>query len=378
MKRTLIFSFAGLIIGLVVGYVLNFRTPVRPLLKLPGSQIVGFLPYWLASRAAKSYPDTLTTLAYFSLTIDSNGNIQKLANEQEEEPGWHALTSGLMDPFFEKAKKNNQLLSLVVFSGDNDSINTLVNDPIPSAQHLTQDVLPIMKKYGFTELNLDIESTSVASEEARKHFTQFVKEVKRGLGKSSGLTLSLDISPSAFIKKYLVDPVAIASSIDPLIVMGYDYHYQGSAVTGPVAPLFGAGIMSEFDIQTAVQKALDIMPAQKIILGVPLYGYEWETIDDTPRSAVIPGTGLAASSNRVSQLLSNCSTCNAQFDKDALEKYIIYKDTETNTYHQLFYPDKQTMQAKILFAQKNHLGGMALWAMGYEDATILDPLKNYQ
>lgn len=378
MKRTLIFSFAGLIIGLVVGYVLNFRTPVRPLLKLPGSQIVGFLPYWLVSRAAKSYPDTLTTLAYFSLTIDSNGNIQKLANEQEEEPGWHALTSGLMDPFFEKAKKNNQLLSLVVFSGDNDSINTLVNDPIPSAQHLTQDVLPIMKKYGFTELNLDIESTSVASAEARKHFTQFVKEVKRGLGKSSGLTLSLDISPSAFIKKYLVDPVAIASSIDSLIVMGYDYHYQGSAVTGPVAPLFGAGIMSEFDIQTAVQKALDIMPAQKIILGVPLYGYEWETIDDTPRSAVIPGTGLAASSNRVSQLLSNCSTCNAQFDKDALEKYIIYKDTETNTYHQLFYPDKQTMQAKILFAQKNHLGGMALWAMGYEDATILDPLKNYQ
>jgi spore germination protein YaaH len=162
-----------------------------------------------------------------------------------------------------------------------------------------------------------------------------------------------------------------------MIIMGYDYHFQGSYVTGPVAPLFGAGTVSEYDIQTAVEKALTMMPAEKIILGVPLYGYEWETIGNDPRSPVIPGTGLIASSLRVSQLVASCSTCSVKLDPVAEEKYLIYKDTDTGSYHQIFYPDQEVMKDKIEFVQKYNLGGIALWALGYEDSTILDPLKNY-
>jgi spore germination protein YaaH len=162
-----------------------------------------------------------------------------------------------------------------------------------------------------------------------------------------------------------------------MVIMGYDYHFEGSYVTGPVAPLFGAGVISEYDIQTAVEKALTIMPASKIILGIPLYGYEWETIGTDPRSPVIPGTGLIASSQRVSQLLESCSTCSAKLDPIAEEKYLIYKDTGTDSYHQIFYPDQEIMKSKIEFAQKYSLAGVALWALGYEDPTILNPLKDY-
>ena len=245
------------------------------------------------------------------------------------------------------------------------------------ADNFISDASSIMKKYGFSDLNLDVEYLDTASEEARMHFTQFAKEVKKELKNQNLGTLSIDVSPTAFIKNYLVNPFDISKYVDSIIIMGYDYHFQGSYVTGPVAPIFGAGTVSEFDIQTAVQKALTIFPSQKIILGAPLYGYEWETIGTDPRSPVIPGTGLIASSQRVQQLLETCATCSAQFDSVAQEKYVIYKDVNTDSFHQIFYPDKDAMSAKIKFVEKYNLGGIALWALGYEDSTILSPLENY-
>lgn len=367
----------GILFGLLLGYFFAFRLHSAPqnIIK-QDKEVIGFLPYWLLNKAQTDYSKNITQLTYFGLTIDSDGTILKLSNPQEKEPGWYALESEKLSPFFNNARKNNVSLSLTVFSGDPESISILLSDPTPHAKNLVQDTTPLIKKYGFSDLNLDIEKVDVASEEARFNFTKFVREVRKGLPKE--VTLTVDISPTAFIKNYLVDPKTVLPFVDYFLIMGYDYHYQNSFVTGPVAPLFGAGTISEFDIQTAVKKALDIMPAKKIILGVPLYGYEWETISDNPRAAVIPGTGVTASNRRVEQFLSSCATCSAKFDTTAKESYIFYKDNTTNTYHQIYYPDKQIMSSKISFVRQNGLGGIGLWALGYEGKTILNPLEDYK
>ena len=113
-------------------------------------------------------------------------------------------------------------------------------------------------------------------------------------------------------------------------------------------------------------------------MGIPLYGYEWETIDDFARAATIPGSGLVASNRRVEELLKDCEECQISREKEADEAYVVYQDTETGVYHQIFFPDKQATQAKADYAQKNKLGGIALWALGYEGDTILEPLKGYK
>jgi spore germination protein YaaH len=375
--RNILIGFLGILVGILVGYFIFFRTPIRSVLRIPGNQAMGFLPFWLLDKAQKDYLKYFNGIYYFGLTISDDGSIVEYANPQEKEPGWYALESGKVNPFLQAAKDNHQTLSLVVFSGSNKSISILVSEPVKHADNLISDISPVMKRYGFSDLNLDVEYIDVASEEARIHFTQFVKEVRRGLENQNLGTLSIDVSPTAFIKNYLINPADISKYVDSVIIMGYDYHYQGSFVTGPVAPLFGSNSVAEFDIQTAVEKALTVMPPSKIILGVPLYGYEWETIGTSSRSPVIPGTGLTASSQRVQQLLEKCTTCSVQLDSEALEKYVVFRDVNTNSYHQIFYPDKEAMSDKIKFAQKHNLGGIALWALGYEDSTILDPLRNY-
>ena len=386
MFKSLLIILGGLVIGISIAYIAVFQFHTLgtisskislPQLLEPKKQVIGFLPYWLIEKAQKDYSPYITTLTYFGLTLDGTGKIQKKVSEQENEPGWNALSTGKMDVIFSTAKKNKIALSLLVFTGDEEHIKELISQPDAHAQNLVNDIQPLMKKYSFTDLNLDIESITSASDDARLNFGEFIKHVKTQMAAKNLGTLTVEVTPFSLISKQLIDVNQIKTYADYVVLMAYDYHYQGSAVTGAVAPLGGAGAIAEFDTTTSVNQALKILPPQKLVLGIPLYGYEWETIGDTPHSAVIPGTGRVASNARVQTFLSNCATCSAKIDIEAKEKYIIYKDQETGTIHQIFSPETFSTQEKVAFSQKNKLGGIALWALGYEESSALIPLKKY-
>lgn len=352
--------------------ITHFLSP----LGLQSAKIIGFLPYWLLSDAEKNYADYLTDIQFFAITIDEDGTILKRTKPTETEPGWLSLNSGKMSKYIEYATKNNLNKSLVLFLADEEKISALLSNPLSHATTMINAVEPIMKEYGFSEINLDIESFQTASEEARTSFTLFTKTVREQMDKKKLGKLSIDISPTALIKPYLIDVKSISPYVDTVIFMTYDFHYQGSIVTGAVSPIGGVPKTAEFDTETSIKEALRVLPPEKIIMGVPLYGYEWETLGNIPRSATIPGSGITASNKRVEELLELCASCSAQFDEMSKESYVIYKDQETETFHQIFYPDKKAMEEKIKLMKKYRLGGIALWALGYEGKTILDPLKN--
>jgi spore germination protein len=374
----------GLAIGLGIAFSIIDYPPVHEFFYPPkkvvvaDKHVIGFLPYWLIGKTKMDYSPYITSLSYFGLTLDTDGSVFKVNEDGEADPGWHALYSGLLDERFAQAKKQNVALSLLVFNANNEEIFSLLQDPKESATNTVRDVLPVMRKYGFTDLNIDIESTADASPAAREQFAMYVKEMKRRFDQAHAGTITIDISPDNILHNKLIDLPAIAPFVDFVVIMGYDFHYPGSYVTGAVGPLYGAGDTLEFDAQTAVELARKILPAKKIILGLPLYGYEWETIAATPRSAIIPGTGLTASSQRVDSMLEGCSTCSAGFDSVAEEPYIIYEDTSLGTFHQIYYPDQRSTQAKIDYSENAKLGGLALWALGYEGENVMEPLRKYK
>lgn len=341
-------------------------------------QVIGFLPYWLTSKIDKNYNKYVTTLTYFGLNVGVDGKIVKLSTPTEEEPGWYTLRSGRVDTFLENAKKDHINLSLLIFSSNETTMSALLSHPVSHAKNLVEEIKPIIQKYGFNDLNLDIESVSVASAEAQIKFTTFMKEVKKNMDKYHLGTLTIDVSPTALIKPYLINLIEISKVVDHVILMTYDFHYAGSLVTGAVSPMGGAGTNAEFDTETGVKEALRVMPAQKILLGVPLYGYEWETLRNTPHSAVLPASGLTISNRRAEKFMTSCATCSAQIDKEAKESYVIYQDQQTGTYHQMFYPDEQVMQEKIKLTNTYTLGGVALWALGYDGKSILNPLEKFK
>lgn len=382
MGKDLLLSTLGIIAGLIIGIIVQViispkieaqdAAPFIPLKK----HVVGFLPYWLLDKADNDYSPYLTTLTYFAVTLEEDGHIMTKTSEQESEPGWYALTSGKADPHLSKAKEDGMDLSLAVFMAGEEEIGELIEFPEKHAENLLEDIVPLMKEYEFTDLNLDVESVNEASPEERMNFTIFTKTLKEGLDDAGVGTLSIDISPTAFIKPYLVDPEGVEPYIDTMIVMGYDYHWPGSTVTGAVAPLYGYGTFAEFDVATSITEAKKIIPAHKLILGIPLYGYGWETIDTFPRAATMPSSGTVASNRRVEELLTECDQCERGVEKESEEAYVIYPNNDTELYHQIFYPDKQATQVKVQFVKNEELGGLALWALGYEGKDMLEPLKD--
>ena len=361
---------------LIAAKSLFFKQPIRS--KPAEKQIIGFLPYWLVKSAKNNYANSITTLTYFGLTISPDGSIQKVANEQEEEPDWTTLRSDVLQKKLTIARNNNQTLSLLVFSGGPEAIDNLVSNPGPHAKNLVRDVAPIMRKYEFSDLNLDIESTKIASDEARKNFTEFITTVKKEIDKQQLGTLTVEITGNDLIKKQLIDVEKIGKIADYIVIMAYDFHYQGSPVSGAVAPIGGVGKNAEFDTQTVVNIAMSLVPRKKIILGSPSYGYSWETLTQSPRAATLPGSGVTVSNAKAQDMLGACSMCSSTFDPVAGENYVTHKDEQTGTYHQLYYPDEKSLQAKVALATKDNLAGVAIWALGYEGESMFLPLQGYK
>ncbi len=387
MIKNLAISLIGLILGSIVGFILitsisNPSKPASVVLSSPPLQarkeVLGFLPYWFLDKAKTDYSSVITTLNYFSLTLDKDGTILKSTNPVELEPGYAALTAGKADAFLTSARQNNIKLSLTAFAGDQGTINQLISDPITNANNLLSDIAPIMSKYGFSDLNLDIEGIGYASPSAQLNYQSFVSEVKNQIStRNLGYSLSIDIIPSDFLRNdRLTIPSNLVKFVDKVILMAYDFHSPSSFVTGSVAPLYGGGTVAEFDTQVAIDAALKTYNPAKILLGLPFYGYSWETLNESPRSAIIPSSALIESNSDIENLLSNCSSCSASFDNVAQESYLIYKNQDTNTFQQIFYPDARSVQSKIDFVNGNNLGGLAIWALGYEGNSILTPLQS--
>ena len=103
-----------------------------------------------------------------------------------------------------------------------------------------------------------------------------------------------------------------------------------------------------------------------------------ETLSNFPGSPVIPGSGATASNRRVTTLLNECKDCMIGTDEFGLQPYVIYQEKDTDYYKQIFYEDKTSLQKKVDTAKKYNLGGVALWAIGYEGEDMLTPLKDYK
>jgi spore germination protein YaaH len=380
MIKFFIIATFGLLVGILTGIFLVKSEASIPFFKKisPNKQVIGFLPYWQIDKASQNDDKYITELAYFAITVGKDGHIVKLIDNQQEEPGWYDLQSDKLANILRSANKQKIKLSLVVASGDANAINALVKDPVKHAQTLVKEAAPIMKNYHFTDLNLDIEDTAVASIMTQNQFTQFIQAVKQQLDKEHLGSLSLEISPTDAVKNNLINIAAVSAYANTIVIMAYDYHSPDSIVTGPVSPLSGAGIDSEYDVITAVEKVLQFAPANKVVLGMPLYGYEWETLNNAVRSAIIPGTGVLASNNRAESFLITCASCSAFFDNESQEVFAEYLDTSDQTIHQISFPNKQSVEAKLNFANKENLSGVALWALGYEGDTILTPLLPYK
>lgn len=346
---------------------LNSDRQETPFFQNEQKVVYAFLPYWNLTKA-RIQPE-ITHLAYFSLGIGSDGEIVLADENNTTEPGYARLGSDRLLELANQVTRNKGKIDIVLTQFNNSEIESFLASP--SAHQRTIDSLDsLLLAYPITGVNIDIEYVGSADPSLRYQYVQFIKTLRQHLNKKyKHIALSVDVYASAADRALIWDIPALAPSVDYFIVMAYDFHRRSSPTAGPVAPLFGAQEFWDSDINQYMKAFLAHVPKEKLILGLPFYGYGWQTTSEDAQSTTYPDSGSTYSYEKIEQLLAkkNELSLKEYWHETSLSPYVTYReDDKTYVVH---YENARSIAYKLEYARQLDLAGIAIWALGYEGLT---------
>ena len=141
------------------------------------------------------------------------------------------------------------------------------------------------------------------------------------------------------------DYAALGAAANEVLLMTYEWGYT----YGPpmaVAPLP--------NVRAVVEYALTQIPAEKIWLGVPNYGYDW------PLPFVQGQTKADSISNRYAVQLALRYNVEIQYDERAQSPWFRYRD-ESGVEHEVWFEDARSIRAKLALIPEYGLRGAGYW-----------------
>lgn len=222
-------------------------------------------------------------------------------------------------------------------------------------------LLDIVNRRGYPGIHVDFEGLSPSD---RPYLTAFMAELAMAFRPYAKL-VTMAVAAKTFDATSgwagAYDYASLAPSVDLVTVMAYDYHYTGSPNPGPIAPIDWVVRVASF--------AASQFGASKVLLGIPLYGYDWNLV-----------TGPPAKARRYGDILDLVSRYGGTFAFDDGSKSAYYRYTASDgAGHEVWFENAASVQAKLEVVSKFGLGGLALWRLGQEDTDVwkvIAALKN--
>ncbi|WP_411345244.1 glycosyl hydrolase family 18 protein [Paenibacillus sp. WLX1005] len=207
--------------------------------------------------------------------------------------------------------------------------------------------------YQLDGINIDFESVHTSD---GPNVVQFIRELKP-LAAQRNLILSMDVTPksnSELWSKFL-DRRALAPSLDYMMLMAYDEHWASSPESGSVASLPW--------VENATRRLLeeDEVPADKLILGVPLYTRIWTEQQENGKTKV---SSRAYGMEKIANLIQE-KKLQPQYDKTTGQNYVEYQDNGAT--QKIWIEDEVSLQTRVKLARELGLGGIASWTRSLGD-----------
>ena len=255
---------------------------------------------------------------------------------------------------------------------------------------IVKTILDLVNKYSFDGIDLDFEGFAFVDgnttwPKTAPNWVLFVKELSvalRAQQKLLSISAPYAFNPAEKQKGYYVYSWAeIASSIDRLRIMTYDYSV---AKPGPIGPISWT--------EKTLQYAISIMPASKVFIGLPGYGRDWITgVTGTCPATAPPGLKAGA---KAATFRMNYAAAKAAIDQ-AVPTFDVKSSEATYSYQQTFngltakgaatactvnrtvwYQNDRSYLERMNLVAKYRLGGSALWTLGMEDVAATTAMRN--
>ncbi|HWO07372.1 MAG TPA: glycosyl hydrolase family 18 protein [Candidatus Paceibacterota bacterium] len=237
-------------------------------------EISGWIPYWRAATGTADimpHLETFTEVNPFGYTVTENGNLNDAALILMEP--WTTLQK-------EAKAKGVRYIPTVMWSNA-EAMHTVLSDPKKRAAHIKQ-IVDEVYTHGFDGIDIDYEGKYLKT---KPHFSKFLEELYAAMGDKwvmctieSRTPLSdryHGTTPPADAGEYVNDFAVINKYCDRVRFMTYDQRNvdqkRESEVTEPYAP-----VADTVWVEKTIREAMKSIPARKIVLGIPTYGYEWE------------------------------------------------------------------------------------------------------
>lgn len=173
-----------------------------------------------------------------------------------------ALTRGGLPPGFvdfahARGVRANAVVSNYYGGWQRATADNLLQHPA-LRRRLARHIAAMAAQGHWDGVNIDLESLPARD---RATLPAFLNELKGALGPALDVSVDVPASPNP-----AYDVRALASVADHVVVMAYDAHVSRGK-PGPIAP--------PAFVQAAQQYAAGLVPAGKLIIGLPAYAYSW-------------------------------------------------------------------------------------------------------
>jgi spore germination protein YaaH len=297
-------------------------------------QVSAWVPYWDGARvrtAFAAHVANLDEVNFFWYEVQPDGSLRAFPGAEDAALLAVARTQGL------------RVLPTVMNDFDGPRVAAILADEKTRTAHVSE-VVALVERMDYDGVDVDYEALPA---EARDDFSAFIEALADALH-ARGKLLSVAVHPKIDDKgtwdgPHAQDWARLGAAADAFKVLTYGYHW-GASSPGPIAPLAWVN-----DVLTYAKQAV---PAGKICIGLPFYGYDW---------AEQKGTGLmwAAADGLIRQHRPT-----TRRDPSSGELYFSYRTGEEQ--HTIYIPDATAIALKVRWARQTHpdIAGIAIWRLG--------------
>ncbi|RJQ27805.1 glycoside hydrolase family 18 protein [Candidatus Parcubacteria bacterium] len=324
-------------------------------------EVFGFAPYWNFTKLDNIDYSVLTTLAYFDIPVAADGNLI-------QGDGYYAFKGDKATELFKKAHNNGTRVVLTITQMNNYDIEAFLNSDTAQKRAIDQTT-ELVKKRGIDGVNIDFEYTGDPGQEYRNKFSTFVADFTKKMHKevpNSKVTVS--VYASAIKEPKVYDIQSLSKNSDGIFMMAYDFATASSDSAMPTSPLYGHKEGEYwYDVSSAVEDFLKHMPSEKLILGVPYYGYNYLVSEPGVKAQTLPywrGSMVQTYSDVED---GNSSNALSGWDDKGKVSWKAYIDSNSYVWRMAFVDDQKSLGIKYDFAKDKKLGGIGIWALGFDE-----------
>lgn len=306
-----------------------------PQTQRPGIRVNGYVyPTVDASVLERTLP-YLTFLSIFSYRTNAEGELNSIEDEALIRTAREAGVAPVM------------VVTNTRASGgfDSDLISTLLTDST-AVRRLIDNILTNLRAKNYFGVDIDFEYIPPAN---RADYNRFLEQLAEQLHQN-GYKLSTAIAPKIRADQagtlYEAHDYAFHGRVaDQVIIMTYEwgYMYGPPMAVSPIGP-----------VRQVLDYAVTVIPPEKILMGMPNYGYDWTLPYVSGRPAQIL---------TINQAVNRAIETGARIEYSESAQAPFFRYTKDGAEHIVWFENASSTRARLELVSQYGLGGVSYWTL---------------